>query len=135
MAYSSYRVRDVLLQREKVLAATAATDPIDLGILTANGSRLEEYEIRLWAEASLVAVLPANKSATYTIQFADTPDFEADVDEYTSNLWKQTGSADGAPEMEAFFRVPTKTKRYVRLNGVTNSAGTPTARFGFEILG
>jgi hypothetical protein len=142
MAYSTtYRVRDALLQREAVLGGDVKTDPIDLGALTNAGSRLEEYELRLWADASPVSFIGDTNEIHYILQFSNDKEFANDddsIEKYICNKWIQTGTADGAEAMENLFRVPTKCPRYVRLVAQGGqSAGNPNGeyKFGLEVLG
>jgi hypothetical protein len=136
MPTQTYRVQDALLTKQAVIANGAVTAPLDLGELTGNGARLEEYELRISAEASTSAALPANTSVVYTLEFS-AADSMTDPVSFTCSAWKQTGSANGADEAEFRFRLPTNlAERYVRVKAaVTGTPGTITAKFGLELLG
>jgi hypothetical protein len=135
MVFEAYKLQDALLQKEAVIADNAVTEYIDLGEITERGARLSIYELRLWAAESTVAALPAASGVTLQVEFSADTDF-TDPDNYFCNRWVQTGSAAGASEIEARFRVPTQCPRYVRVKAsVTGTPGTITAKFGFEVLG
>jgi hypothetical protein len=130
-----FTMRDALLTKRAVIAANTFTAPIDLGEITPLGARLEDYEILVEAEQSAAAALPASTSVSFTIQFSATETF-SQMSDYTSNLWKQTGSANGAEPLEFTFRVPSKSPRFVRLGfATTGTIGTITANASISVLG
>ena len=126
MSTTFYNTSDALLIQEKTLATgTIATDPLDLTEISARGGRLEDYALRITAESSALA---AAASFAFTLQFSDTENF-ASATEFSCTDWRQAGSASGAEEFIAEFKVPPQVQRYVRLRSVaTGTVGTLTAK-------
>ena len=123
MSTTFYNTGDALLVQEKVLATgTLATDPLDLSEISARGGRLEDYALRITSENSALA---AGASFAFKLQFSDTENFASST-EFSCSDWRQVGSASGAEEFIAEFKVPPQVQRYVRLQSTaTGSVGTP----------
>ncbi len=133
--FQTFNVRDALLKRDAVIADDAVTESLDLGELTERGSRLEDYEIGIFAEEAPNAAFPAGTGAEFSLEFSDDLEF-TDPDIFSCNRWTQAGSVAGTKSLEAFFRTPTKCPRYVRVKAATSGeTQVTTARFGLEIFG
>ncbi len=61
----NFRIRDALLKRTAVIADDAVTESLNLGELTEHGSRLEDYEVSIFAEADNNGSFPPDTADSY----------------------------------------------------------------------
>ena len=123
MSQPSYarRLRDASLTVSKALpAANAAnaTDPIDLGQDRIQSLEAIEFEIAVPALPALV------EDKVITISVEDSADGEtfAPVDPLVSTTITG-GAGNGAGEKTTYFRLPSQTRRHVRLAAAVETGG------------
>jgi hypothetical protein len=135
----SYNLKDALLIRETTFptaAGTVQSESLDLHDIAERGVRTDPFELLIIASEATAAQLPNGASNTFSLQFSDTPDFSAGVQEFSAGTaWQQAGSASGAAAFEVRFRPATDAPRYVRAKCVTaGTAAQNGKKFEFAIV-
>ena len=119
-----FNVQDANFIKTKALpaaGASAATDPLDLGAMTAKGSRTEkvEFELSLPATPDLVD----DKTVIIDIEMDTASGFGSETS-LIDNLITVTGAGGtGAAAVTKRFRVPTDCEQFIRANATVLASG------------
>ena len=130
-----FNVQDALLVETKALpaaAATAETDPIDLGAQSGKQDFLAEaeFEVSVPATPNLVEA----KTIIFDIQTDNDPAFGSPKT-VIDNLMTVTGagSAAGGPAASERFRLPTNVERYLRATATVLADGGNNTGVAFTL--
>lgn len=130
MSLYARNLRDDDFTKTKALPAAnanASTDALDLGQAKVQSLEEVEFEISVPATASLVNT----KVITFVVQdSADNSSFAA-VDPAISTT--VTGGASGGAAKAVRFRLPSQTRRYVRVNAAIPSDGGANTAVSFTL--
>lgn len=128
-------IRDNDLRVTRTLPAAASTTvvstAIDLGALTAQGSRPENLGLVFKAPALDATALPNTKTLTLTIEASDDVAFGSGVDVVATTVITGAGGV-GAAADEARCDVQENSKRYVRGKAVTGALTGDQSAFTAE---
>lgn len=125
----AFQRQDASLNISKTLPAGAATvhsDPIDLkhGL---RGQPLHEFELEIGAPALAVGQLANGSTMTYKLQTSVDSAFTSPID-LDLQVIVQTGAGGaGAAAATKRVRLPSDTKRYVRLSATNSAAADASA--------
>jgi hypothetical protein len=115
-------LRDLAFEVSKALPAAGAsayTNALDLGQDKMQSLEAVEFEISLPATPSLADT----KKITLTIQDSADGSTFADVDPLISTTVTGVATSQGGPAKAVRFRLPSQTRRYVRLAAAVEAAG------------
>jgi hypothetical protein len=126
-----FEVTDATLVKTKALpngAAAVSSDGLDLGAMSAIGSRLADAELKISGPLLTTTELPDTKTMVYKVEHDSASDFST-VATLADRVLVQTGAGGtGAAAAAARFRFPTDTKRYVRVTATNDGAGDASGK-------
>lgn len=122
-----YQVKDAQLIETKALpngAATIYSTGLDLqAINSIVGERLQDCELEIVAPALTTGMLGDGATMKYSIQTATDSGFTT-PDTIAADILTQTGAGGaGAATATVRFRLPSQSKRFVRVRAINSAAG------------
>jgi hypothetical protein len=118
----SRNLRDADFSVSKALPAAAAsnaTDPLDLGQAKVQSLEGIEFEISVPATPALVDA----KKITFTVEDSEDKATFAAVDPAISTIVTGVATNQGGPAKTVRFRLPSQTRRYVRVAAAVETGG------------